>query len=568
MILQKLVEYYRRKAADPDSDIAPQGFEDKEISFIIQVNLDGQFLQIKDTREKIKGNKLHGKRFRVPQSVNRSSNQLPNFLWDNQEFVLGMPIEGKTTTKEKLNKKHQAFLKNLKTLYPHLLDNSEIQAIIRFLESDFIVELQKDPLWNELLKKAQNLSFEVIGGFEGIICQHPDVITAIESKSSTEGGICLVTGENSPIARIHHAVKGVQGSESMGAKFVCFNFDAAESFQKTQGENAPIGEFASFAYTMALNSLLKSSQKISYGEAITVVFWAAKNNHPFESLLSQLIETAPKDDPDRLTNAVKSLYDSPFRGTYIPDDDGTQFHLLGLSPNASRLAINFFWTSTVSEISYNMKLHFSDLLIVGYKEYFSIYEIISSLVVEGDLKKLPPNIMVGYLKAIIEGRMYPFQLLSMALQRLKDKEGISQRRAALIKSWLNRYIRKFQRHEKEVLVSLDQSNDNIGYLLGRLFSILEKIQEEAHGKATIRDRFYSSASARPVTAFPQLMRLKNHHLSKLENKGRVINFEKKISEVMDAISTLPTNLALVDQGFFAIGYYHQRQDFFNKQDKN
>jgi len=117
-------------------------------------------------------------------------------------------------------------------------------------------------------------------------------------------------------------------------------------------------------------------------------------------------------------------------------------------------------------------------------------------------------------------------------------------------------------------MSLDTSNSNIGYRLGRLFAVLEKAQEEANPgiNATIRDRFYGAASSTPVAVFSHLMKLKNHHISKLENRGRAINLERIIGEIMSEITDFPAHLTLSDQGRFAVGYYHQRQDFFTKKD--
>ena len=117
-------------------------------------------------------------------------------------------------------------------------------------------------------------------------------------------------------------------------------------------------------------------------------------------------------------------------------------------------------------------------------------------------------------------------------------------------------------------MALDVTNTNPGYRLGRLFAVLEKIQEEASPgiNATIRDRFYGSASGTPVAAFPHLMKLKNHHLAKLENRGRAVNLEKIVGEIMDGLDDFPTHLSLQDQGRFAVGYYHQRQDFFKKNE--
>lgn len=117
-------------------------------------------------------------------------------------------------------------------------------------------------------------------------------------------------------------------------------------------------------------------------------------------------------------------------------------------------------------------------------------------------------------------------------------------------------------------MSLDKDNTNIGYRLGRLFAVLEKTQEEANPglNATIRDRYYGSASSTPVSVFSTLLKLKNHHLSKMENKGRVTNLEKLYGSILDTIDDFPAVLSLDDQGRFAIGYYHQRQDFFKKRE--
>ena len=117
-------------------------------------------------------------------------------------------------------------------------------------------------------------------------------------------------------------------------------------------------------------------------------------------------------------------------------------------------------------------------------------------------------------------------------------------------------------------MSLNTNNANAGYRLGRLFAVLEKIQEEANPgiNATIRDRFYGSASSTPVTVFPHLMKLKNHHIAKLENRGRAVNLEKIIGEIVEDINDFPGHLSMDDQGRFAVGYYHQRQDFFKKKD--
>jgi CRISPR-associated protein Csd1 len=182
---------------------------------------------------------------------------------------------------------------------------------------------------------------------------------------------------------------------------------------------------------------------------------------------------------------------------------------------------------------------------------------------------VPPNLAGDTMKAILAGTPYPQTLLSAAVRRCRAEREITYPRASLIKAVLARETRYYNKTTKEVGMSLDTTNNNVGYRLGRLFATLEKIQEEASPgiNATIRDRFYGSASATPVAAFPHLMKLKNHHLGKLDGKGRAIHFERIIGEIMDGLSDLPTHLSLADQGRFAVGYYHQRQAFFTSSKK-
>ena len=120
-------------------------------------------------------------------------------------------------------------------------------------------------------------------------------------------------------------------------------------------------------------------------------------------------------------------------------------------------------------------------------------------------------------------------------------------------------------------MSLDESNINPGYRLGRLFAVLERTQEDASGgpgklNATIRDRYYGAASSTPVTVFPNLLKLNKHHLSKIDNQGQRVKLEKLLGSIIWEVTDFPTQLSLSDQGRFAIGYYHQRQNFFKKSD--
>jgi CRISPR-associated protein Csd1 len=572
MILQALVEYYNRKKMDPNSDIAPPGFEQKEIPFIIIIDSEGRFVGIEDTREKI-GKKLVGKKFKVPQSIKRTRQIDPNYLWDNASYLFGISNseEKESENCETNSKKRESFLNNLKGLFPHLLANTELNAVVSFLEGNFLRELEKDPLWGVICEEIPNVTFKIYGN-KYLVSQNPEIERAI-SKQFEEidetREICLITGEIDAIARLHPSIKGVYGSKQSGGNLVSINFDSAESYNKTQGFNSPVGVNACFAYTTALNYLLKSPQKIAFGDSTTIIFWAAKDNQ-FEEILLNLLDSNPQDDPDRQTKAVESLFNSPKSGAFSTLSDETKFHVLGLSPNDARLAIRLWWTSTVKELAGNIQQHFEDLtigIVRNKSNCFSIYRLLQGCALKGDFNSLSPRLTGDFLNSIFSRNIYPHNLLILLLRRIRDEEGISTRRAALIKGWINRYTRKNQKHEKELHVILDESNNNPGYCLGRLFAVLEKIQEEAHDRnlnTTIRDRFYSAASTTPITVFPNLMKLKNHHLAKLENRGRSVNFEKTIGEIMQYIEAFPPVFSLADQGRFAIGYYHQKQNFYTK----
>jgi CRISPR-associated protein Csd1 len=173
-----------------------------------------------------------------------------------------------------------------------------------------------------------------------------------------------------------------------------------------------------------------------------------------------------------------------------------------------------------------------------------------------------PSILSGpLLHAIITGIRYPEGLYAAVMRRIRADSVVNYPRACLIKGYLNRNL------NKEVSMSLDSSRADPAYRLGRLFATLEKTQQDALGgnlNKTIRDSFYSSASATPGSVFPRLLRTYQHHIAKLEG-GRRVNREKLIQEILDPLGTFPTHLGLPDQGLFAIGYYHQTRDFYAKR---
>ena len=576
MILQALAGYYQRMAQEGGSDVAPEGFEKKEIPFLIVIDNAGNFIDLSDTRDGA-GKKKQGRIFTVPKGIKKTSGIAANLLWDTANYVLGIPkIDAKKEAKkdpiETARLQKEAFTRRITDELTTAVTDEGIKAVLAFLKRPAYPELENHPSWQDIADSGPVLTFKLSDEL-GLICERPAVLLALTSGkaadvSATAGQTCLVSGQTDEPVRLHTSIKGVWGSQSSGANIVSFNLDAFCSFGKEQGLNAPIGKQAEFAYTTALNTLLSkaSRQRIQVGDSSTV-FWASEK-HQVEDLFADLFGMEAKENPDQLTQAVRSLYAAPRAGTPPLDEDLTPFYALGLAPNAARIAIRFWHAGTVGEAARHIRQHFDDCAMVHgpyQPEHLSLFRLLVSTALQGKSENIPPNLSGDFMKAILTGTPYPKTLLSAAIRRCRAEREITYPRVALIKAVLTRENRYYNsRTEKEVDVALDTGNTNIGYRLGRLFAVLEKIQEEASPgiNATIRDRFYGSASGTPVAAFPHLMKLKNHHLSKLENRGWSVNLEKIVGEIMEGINDLPTHLSLQDQGRFALGYYHQRQDFF------
>lgn len=595
MILQALESYYRRKATDPESHIAPHGLEWKEIPFLLVLDEEGNFGGIEDTREG-EGKRLRGKRFLVPKAVKRSSGINANLCWDSAEYVLGVPQKDKAP--EKTKKKHEAFVRRFHEEVGKRAEEFPFRAVARFLSCDMtqmIEEIRQkmdETLWKSVA--TSNVTFRVRGSEEETICESlrtlqeencrggegiemdPLAEVEIDSGNAKKGegslvGVCLVTGERASLARLHPSIKGVKGCKTSGGNIVSFNSAAFESYGKKQSYNAPVSEASAFAYTEALNRLLRSDSenKLVMGET-TVVFWAERPEGAgfrLEQSLPWFFLDPPEDDPDCGVRAVKALFDAVFTGR-LSLAESTRFYLLGLAPNSSRIAIRFWRAGTVRDFASHLACHFKDMEIVRSSydaEYWSLKKILGAVVLKGKLDENPPSLMGQVMTSALDGSCYPRTLLSRCLGRIRAEGGrVGAVRSGILKAYLNRHFRG--RGKEEVSVSLDRNRSEVGYRLGRLFATLEKVQGDANPNldATIRERYYGAASTSPVAVFSQLLRLKNHHLAKLKTPLRIFR-EQEIGEILGGISAFPPHLSLEEQALFALGYYHQRQDFYTSK---
>jgi CRISPR-associated protein Csd1 len=514
-----------------------------------------------------------------------------NDLLTNKEFVVAFHelkdlhslyddlqvLSEKFKALKRVMTEHLAFIQKIETiLYP----SPKREACIKCLQSLTPSIIHKYPYYDELnviSPPRVSIRFE---NDTWLYCQDPEVKTIIDVPdvaSTEELKICLVSGEYDSIARLHNSIKGVVGAQSSGASIVAFQLDSSKSFGKIQGENAPVSESAMFAYTTALNHLLRkdSAQKIQIGDA-TTVFWS-ENKTPFETIFSTLFSEPPKDNQKTNSNLVEDLFNAPKTGEFYKIYDGTQkFFVLGLSPNAARISIRFWLVGTIESFAEHIRQHFIDLEIIKSEwepKYFSIKQLLRSLSAQGEDKNISPNLAGVFFRSILEGNEYPLSLLMACVNRVKadHEHRVTAARASIIKAVVNRKMRmnrSASRSEKELNMGLDMDQPSVGYQLGRLMAVLGKIQEEANPglNATITDRYYGAACSAPVTVFGTLMRLMRHHLAKIENQAKRIWFEQLLGEITGHIAEFPAHLGLEEQGRFAVGYYHQRQAFYTKKE--
>ena len=449
MILHALYDYYQRKSADPDAHMAPPGFEWKEIPFILEIDVHGNPVQIEDTREG-DGKKKRAHAYLVPQGVKRASDIAANLLWDNVEYLLGVDTKGKP---ERVAEQHRVFVARIESLPAQALSDGGVQAVLRFLKHVDLSVLSRYAVWQEIVETNPNITFRLHGDMD-LVCQRPAVVAAMKAEigEGNADGFCLVTGENDVIERLHTAIKGVWDAQTSGANIVSFNLDAFNSYGKTQGANAPVGRRAAFGYTTALNHLLRkdSTQRLQVGDSSTV-FWADQPTE-LETGIVDIFGESPKDDPDRNVRAVASLYKSIDNGLIEKDEGKTRFFVLGLAPNAARIAIRFWHNTTVAEMAARVRQHFDDLAIVRAEfdpPYPTLFRLLVSVATQSKAENIPPNLGGELMRSVLAGLPYPQTLLAAAVRRIRAEHEVTYVRAALIKACINRAARYSNSNMKE-----------------------------------------------------------------------------------------------------------------------
>lgn len=573
MILKALYDYYNRCGNLP----AP-GMEEKEIGFVIVISKEGKFLRFEDCRT----DKTIGRVYLVKKHVSRSSAAVANYLYDNSAYVLGYSDKDDS---EKNQLYFNTFVEKVQSILDRMPDNSDIRTLMNFYAQGreaIHSEVEQDPLWEDikknLSKKYSVFSFRIEGDLR-ILAEKKELMQTNEgTKNDNSRGLCMVTGVQGELVDTTTATM-IQGSQAT-AKLVAFQVNSGyDSYGKEKCGNAPISHEAEFAYTTALNTMLRrdSRNKFTVGNR-TFVFWASSNDKAAEQAEESLFDLLgyseeKKDNPNAKIEQVRKVFTAIYSGslgTSLED----RFYILGLAPNSARIAVVYWSETPLRDFAGKILRHFDDMEIIDTrkdrKPYMGIKDILSAVTLGGKQSEATPNLPESIIKSIFLGTPYPYTLLSACIRRIRAESGDGNAaritRIAIIKAFLNRQ----NVNDKRMEIMLDKRNTNQGYLCGRLFAVLDRIQEDANGISSIRERYMNAASSTPSSVFATILNLSSHHLENLSNEGKKVFYEKLKQEIIDKISSdgFPAHLDLQDQGRFFVGYYHQRQDFFNKKEEN
>jgi len=581
MILQSLVDYYEALAAH--GGIARPGWGKTKIAFALELDENGALTRVLPlATQSADGKKSVPQTKDLPAPVKRTVGIDANFLWDNSAYLLGVDGKGKPDRAKDCFKAAKALHLSLLSA----LDDPFAKAVCRFFETWEPDRAADAPALadsiDDILKGA-NLTFLFDGQFpneDDALCR----VWQAHYDGSGDGKTmrCLVTGEEVVPAKIHPAIKNVSGAQSSGAALVSFNAEAFCSYEREQNLNAPVGKYAAFAYTTALNTLLADRDHVCRFGDTTVVFWAENAEPAYQTAFVDFLNGGEEKVTDKelqgcmddLAHGRQTLWEN------VPLHPENRFFILGLAPNAARLSVRFFLQNDFGKFAKNVQKHYEDIRVVTDNrskwETLSLWALLLETVkddktksISERMKKLPPHLAGDTVGSILSGGRYPATLYGQNLLRIKTEREVTMGRAGIIKAYLLRNTDRPE-YKEAAKVSLNEQCEAEPYLLGRLFSLLENIQNSATGATTVKDSFFSSACATPAVAFPQLLKLEKSHMKvlKREKPGLAVTLDTELVKLMDKLGCeFPKHLLLPEQGEFMLGYYHQTQKRFEKKDK-
>lgn len=596
MLIKALCDYYDILAEK--GDVLAEGYSQVKIHYLVALTEDGKISEIIDYQKKetvsgAKGKvkeKLVPREETMPQRTEKPGidaniiEHRPLYLFGLNYEKDGLSAEDRTN---KAKKSHEAFVeKNLTFLEG--IDTPLVNAYRAFIQN-WKPEEEAENL--KLLEKGKAYSsagyaFCLWNNSQTLLHEEPLVKERWEKLFHSRGqegkgliGQCAITGEEGEIARIHGKIKGVFGGLATGSVLIGFNNPSENSYGNEQSYNSSISQRAMQKYTEALNKLLADKKHKALLDDVTVVFWAMDGKETCEDLLSALLfDSSEKLDGEKTEKLLESLMKGAAEGAVTVErlaaideiDPDVDFYMVGLKPNTSRLAVKFLYRRKFGDILLHIAMHQRDLQMGEELRTLPLWAIKKELISpKSKNETVNPDLLSKLLESILYGSPYPFALLETVVRRAKiDKDMDRNRvRAGILKAYINRECRKNGKKE-EFQVALDRENRNEAYLCGRLFAILERLQQDASGNSlnrTIKDAYFASAAATPAVVFPKLLKLAENHFGKTKHE---IFYRKQIGEVAELMPCeFPNTLSLVEQGKFMLGYYQQHQSYFAKKDE-
>lgn len=590
MILSALVHLYEELCKQ--GKIQAEGWGIAKVTHRILLDKEGHLCGIISARKKVQRGKKEKEvpcEMCVPLPVTRSSGVKANFLCDNSSYFLAVDAKGN------VQRTIQCF-EEAKKLHHRVLEHCHspvAKAILHFFDTWGSDKAEKDSLIQENLEDiiaGRNFVFQV----DGVDAIEDEEIrrswenfqgTSQANKDSTSlAGQCLITGaENQKIALLHPKIKGVHGAKTMDRNLVSFNEPSFCSYggDDEQGKNAPVSEWAAFAYGSALNALLADQSHTQIIGDTTIVYWSEHGISACQDFMMSFLGNHAGLDDHTLDTIVTHMRDGlpvDLEGVEISPDE--PFYILGLAPNAGRISVRLFWRNTFRELAMNLSLHQERMKLAGpswEKQNIPLWKTLKATVNPRAKGQAASPLMSGNLfRAVLQNTNYPesvFQNIMLRVFADQDKEAergksaiqkISHTKAAFIKAYL---LKNGKKHwEGNLQMALNENCNDVSYVLGRMFSLLENIQQSANPtiNTTIKERYFNSACATPAFVFPILLKLANTHLSKLDER-KAVYFKKKMGALMDKIMMpdegipFPARLTLEEQGAFILGYYQETQ---------
>lgn len=582
MILRALVDYYNTLVRQ--GKIEKPGWSRVKISWALDLEPDGSISSVQYMKVTPDKGKPYPQKMTLPAPVKKTSGKRSNFLWENAEYLIGYATKD---TPEETQKKFET-AKKLHLSLLRDINTPEANAVRAYFEHWNPVNDIDDRFSEECLEDLRgggNLTF-LFGGTP--IGTYSSLQEAWQkSYDAPEVGkpvVDLVTGRRAVAQKTHPAIKGITEKD---ASLVTFNAKAYESYGKngSQCESAPMSKETAFAYTSALNYLTANrGQRQSIGD-MTVVYWAKSGEEVYQTTLDRFLKGAndpltQKDLSDIMTAIAQGDPVTVGDDLLVPSED---FYLLGIAPNVARLSIRFFYRGTFGDLVTHIRQHYEDINIVPDRrntwQTMPLWALINEIQPPGKNAETPPQTGGDLLRTVMTGGRYPRTLFNLAMLRIRSDNSVTQDhkehsvtrgRAAIIKAYLIRNTKTnpdYANIKEVTTVALNETSNYTPYVLGRLFAVLERIQQQANPgiTATIKDRYFNSACSTPAAIFPTLLKLSGSHLKKIDN-GISVYYRRMLGDLMNRLDTeLPKTLSPEEQGTFILGYYHQTQKFYEKK---